>query len=102
MERGREALAPCAARPEFVNLSESEVWKAIACDDECANPVTAEVTRLALGFMALFKACVERRGHAPHEMMPVKVRCPIEKVAVLMVVTFLDEQASAMYRAPVH
>lgn len=70
-----------AARPEFIHLSEAEVLKAIEDD---YGPVAAEVTRLVAAFTVRLMTCRERHGHAPGCGMRVQVRCPIERVAVLM------------------
>lgn len=68
-----------AARPEFVHVSEAEVWAAIENDD--GGPIEAEVTRLVIEMARRLKA------HAKNEPecgMQVRPRCPIERVAVSM------------------
>ena len=70
------------ARPQYIHLSETEVWKAIAEDD--GGSVGAEVTRLVAEFTIRLMACADRHGHAPSCGMQIRVRCPIERVAVLM------------------
>jgi hypothetical protein len=72
------------ARPQFMHLSEAEVWEAIA-EDDCGS-IGAEVTRLVAEFTIRLMACADRHGHAPGCGMQVRVRCPIEHVAVLMMV----------------
>ena len=82
-----------AARPEFIALSEAEVWKAVHDDPEQQHPIAAEVTRLVTRYMAEFMAYFGEREHAPQRVLRVEARCPIEKVAVLMVVTFVEAEA---------
>jgi hypothetical protein len=67
-----------------MHLSEAEVWEAIA-EDDCGS-IGAEVTRLVAEFTIRLMACADRHGHAPGCGMQVRVRCPIEHVAVLMMV----------------
>ena len=69
-----------AARPEFTHLSEAEVLKAIEDD----GPIAAEVTRLVAALTVRLMASRERHGQAPGWGMRVQVKCPIERVAVLM------------------
>lgn len=70
------------ARAEFMHVSEAEVWEAIA-EDDCGS-IGAEVTRLVAEFTVRLMACADRHGHAPGCGMQVRVRCPIERVTVLM------------------
>jgi hypothetical protein len=68
------------ARPQFVHLSEAEVWKAIA--EDAGGAVEAEVTRLVAELTVRLMA---RTGDGPEPGgMQVRARCPIERVAVLM------------------
>jgi hypothetical protein len=57
------------ARPQFVHLSEAEVWKAIA--EDAGGSVEAEVTRLTV------ELTVRLMGHTG---MQVQARCPIAEV----------------------
>ena len=52
----------CSARPEFVSLSEAEVWAAVGNDSEGEHPVTREVRRLAAEFLTAFKIYVDENG----------------------------------------
>lgn len=70
-----------AARPEFTHLSEAEVRAAVAFDD---GPIAAEVTRLVAEHTIRLKACADRNTHAPGVLLKVRVCCPIERIAVLM------------------
>jgi hypothetical protein len=67
------------ARPEFVYVSEAEVWAAIENDN--GGPIVAEATRLA---MELSKRLKARAEIGPECGMQVRARCPIERVVVLM------------------
>jgi len=69
-----------AARPEFVHISEAAVWAAIEHDD--GGPIAAEVMRLGIEIAKRLKARAEQE---PERGMQVRARCPIERVAVLMV-----------------
>lgn len=84
-----------AARPEFRNLSESEVWNAIKDDAFADNPITAEVTRLVVAYMCTFKACAKRKGPVPPDILHVEVHWPIERVAVLMVMSYIETETGA-------
>lgn len=70
------------ARPEFMHLSEAELWEAIA-EDDCGS-IGAEVTRLVAELTIRLMACADRHGDAPSCGMQIRVRFPIESVAVLM------------------
>jgi hypothetical protein len=67
------------ARQEFVHVSEAEVWAAIESDD--SGPIAAEAIRLAVELARRLKA---RAENEPECGMQVRARCPIERVAVLM------------------
>jgi len=67
------------ARQEFVHVSEAEVWAAIENDD--GGPIVAEAIRLAVELARRLRA---RTENEPECGMQVQVRCPIERVAVLM------------------
>jgi hypothetical protein len=84
----------CSARPEFVSLSEADIWAAVDNDSAGEHPVTAEVARLAAEFLTAFKIYVDQNGFKP-EAMDVPVRCPIEGIAVEMVIAFVQAQAGS-------
>jgi hypothetical protein len=71
-----------AARPEFIHVSEAEVWAAI--DNDPDGRVAAEVTRLIAQHTMRLKACVDQNRSMPGVLLQIRVRCPIERVAVLM------------------
>lgn len=93
MEHDEEILTLPAARPEFINLSEAEVWEVIDGDAFGKNPITAEVTRLGAQCMTKFKAHFGQPGYVPPRVLRIEARCAIEKVAVLMVVRFIEAEA---------
>ena len=67
------------ARPQFVDLSEAEVWEAIAGD--AGGAVEAEVTRLVAELTIRLMA---RAGDGPEPGgIEVRARCAIERVALL-------------------
>jgi hypothetical protein len=68
-----------AARPEFVHVSQAEVCAAI--ENDGGGPIVAEVIRLA---MELSKRLKARTENEPECGIQVRARCPIERVAVLM------------------
>ena len=68
-----------AARPEFIHLSAVDVWAVI--DDD--GPVAAEVTRLVAAYTVRLMGC---EGAGAAGALYVRVRCPIELVAVFMIV----------------
>jgi hypothetical protein len=61
------------ARPEFIHLTEAEVWRGM---DDAGSAVEAEVTRL-VGLLTI-------RLMASGCGMRVRARCPIERVALVM------------------
>jgi hypothetical protein len=75
-----------SARPEFTCLSEAEVWNAINGNDCAENPITAEVTRLVANYTARFMVCARQYENVPPQIMFVRARWPIERVAVLLLV----------------
>jgi len=70
------------ARPEFVDLSEAEVWKAMG--DGTGGAIEAEVTRLVAAFTIRLMASAEQRGQAAVCAMLIEPQCPIERVALLV------------------
>jgi len=84
-----------AARPEFTNLSEDFVWKAIREDPEQGTPISGEVTRLMVECMGTFKALFGQDGYVPPRALRIEARCPIEKVAGLLAMRFIEGEAGA-------
>jgi len=91
-----------AARPEFMNLSEADVWKAIADDPEQGTRIAGEVTRLMVQCMGTFKAHFGQDGYVPPRILRIETRCPIEKVAVLLVVEFVHIEGGVACEVTVH
>jgi len=91
LDDDEQKLEISSTRPEFRNLSEPEVWEAIGGG---GDPAAAEVTRLAVAYLAAFKAHADRHGSAPH-ILHVRVRWPIEKVAMMLVVSFMRAEGGA-------
>jgi hypothetical protein len=85
-----EILTLPAARPDFINLSEAEVWEVIDSDALGKNPITSEVTRLVAQCMTKFNGHFNQPGYVPPRVLRIEARCPIEKVAALMVVRFIE------------
>ena len=85
-----------SARPEFRELPAADVWKAVGGRNPDVNPVAAEVTRLAVAYLAAFKDHADRHGNTPH-VLQVRVRWPIERVAVLLVVRFMEAEGGAAF-----
>lgn len=101
MEDDRQMPGLPAARPEFTALSEAEVWKAVD-DDSGNNRIAAEVTRLVAGYAIALKARVDRHGNVPPQILHVRVQSPIERVAVLMMMGFVDALGGTAYPVTVH
>lgn len=88
MENG--SLAFAEAKPEFVHLTEAEVWAAVDRDDD--NSVACEVTRLICCFWKKFLDCAKQYQNVPPEILHVSVRCPIERVAVVMLMGYIRSE----------
>lgn len=95
-------VALCTTRPEFRELSEDDVLAAVANDDYGESPITAEVTRLGVEFMARFRAYVEEHGYFEPRIMQADAQCPIEKVAILTVVRFVEVHRGRVGVVAVH
>lgn len=80
------------ARPEFAHLSEAEVWAALDRDDDDDNSIACEVTRLICCFWKRFQDSARKHGNIPPEIMHVSTRCPIEKVAVLIMIGYVESE----------
>jgi hypothetical protein len=102
MADDQKILTLPAARPEFTNLSEACVWKAIVDDPQQGGAIAAEVTRLMVECMKTFKACVGKDGPAPSRFLRIDTRCPIETVAVLLAVKYIEDEAGAACVGAVH
>ncbi len=98
-----EELRFCEARAEFAGLSEDEIWDAIEGDDYNENPITAEVARIGAEFLSRFKAYADERGGAvPTAAVHVAARCPIERVAILTLLRYVEVHSAGVRSAAVH
>jgi len=88
------------ARPEFLNLSEAEVWDAINTDDD--SDIAAEVTRLACAFWERFQALARRDKQPLPSLTKISVQCPIERVAVIIMLGYVDAEAGSMPQVTQH
>lgn len=94
--------ALAGARPEFIGLSEDEVWQAVT--EGNGNAIEAEVTRLAVDFFLRFRAYINKMElhHLPPQIMHVRVRHPIERVAVLIMAEYVHLEMGAPPSASRH
>lgn len=99
----KKELVFCKARAEFTSLSESEVWNAIEGDVYNDNRITAEVARLGAQFLAQFKAYADEHGGpvAPGAIQ-VAAQCPIERVAILTLLRYVEVSTVCSRSAAVH
>jgi len=96
-------LVLCQARAEFTGLSEDEVWDAIESDNYGENPITGEVTRLGAEFLARFKGYAdERGGSAAATVLRVAARCPIERVAILTLLRYVEFRRAGVRSSAFH
>ena len=91
---GEKVWAFPMANPAFCHLSEREVWAALD-NHEDDNAIEAEVTRLVASFFSRYKTYIEANGleNLPPQIMHVSTRCPIERVAVLIMVRYIETEA---------
>lgn len=102
MDEAEEELTFCRARPEFVALSEEDVWDAIADDDYGESPITGEVTRLGAELLAQFKSYADERGAVPLGVVKIEARCPIERVAILTLLRYVDVHRGGVRSSAIH
>ncbi len=77
-------------KPEFQAMSEKEIQVAIRNRNaRKSKKVIAELGRLVDEYIANFKAYVAQNGTAPF-LLEVIVRCPIEKMAVKLMMAALE------------
>jgi hypothetical protein len=88
-----------AARPEFRNVTAAEAWAAVAWSR--GDSVELEVARLAIGYLAAFQRHAARLDGAP-DVLQVGARWPVERVALLLVVEFIEAQGGAARPVGVH
>lgn len=82
------------ANPAFIHLSEREIWAALGAQEN-DNAIEAEVTRLVVSFFERYKTYIEANGlqHLPPQIMHITTRCPIERVAVLIMARYIETEA---------
>ena len=81
-------------KPEFRTMSEEEIQTAIHNRNRRkSRKVIAEISRLVDEYIANFKIYVARNGAAPF-LLEVQVRCPIEKMAVRLMMAALEADKS--------
>lgn len=100
-----ETIEMPTARQDFINLSEDEIWQAISeaiSGKLDSNPIAVEVARLAIEYMTRFRGHLTQDGYEPAPILQVGVRSPIEKVAVLMVVKYVEVEAVAAGVVTIH
>lgn len=106
MERDDEEMVEMpTARQDFINLSEVEIWEALreAISGKLdSNPIAVEVARLVIECMTRFQGHLTQDGYVPARILRVDVRSPIEKVALLMVVKYVEAEAMAAGVVTVH
>ena len=90
------------ARAEYESLSEAEVWQEM--DEKPDDSVAAEVTRLAVDFFMQFRAYMRVREllRLPPQVMHVCARCPIERVAVIIMVGYMRAETGVPPLVTVH
>jgi hypothetical protein len=87
------------AKPAFLPLTEAEIWEAINKNDD--SNIAAEVTRLACLFWERFRK-VARQGHAPPHVTRISVQCPIERVAVIIMLGYIEAEVISVPRMTRH
>lgn len=87
-------------RPEFARLSEEEVWAALDKNDD--NRIACEVTRLICCFWKKFIGVAGRHPVIAPEILQVSVRCPIERVAVMLMAGYIRAQTSGSNSIMLH
>jgi hypothetical protein len=92
VEKDNQILELPAARPEFTSLSEAEVWKAVNEDPLQRTRIAGEVTRLVACYWSSFKAHFNEQRYVAPRLLHVEARCPIEKVAILLLVKFVEDE----------
>jgi hypothetical protein len=89
------------AKQAFACLTEAEVWAAIRLDDE-DNEIVAEVTRLACILWKEVRAQARQESALPIHISRISVRCPIERVAVVIMLRYIETEADAAPDATLH
>lgn len=77
------------ARPEFANLSELEILASMHCND---SKISAEVTRLICCFWARVQDAGGASSVASQSVIKVSTCFPIERVAVKLMIQYLESE----------
>jgi len=88
-----ENVRSTRARPKVRSLAEADVLREMEIDDSAAG---AEVTRLVAAYFCKFKIALQEQGLAAAQAMVRDVSCPIEKVAVFTLLTFVEKELLAL------
>lgn len=88
------------AKPQFLSLSEAEVWDAINRDDD--SDVAAEVTRLACMLWQKFQTMARQNDGPPPYITKISVQCPIERVAVIIMLGYIETETGSVPRVTQH
>jgi hypothetical protein len=78
---GRNMPQTVEPKPEFRNLSEDDIMRALG-DTDPSNPIAVEVARLITAYSENFRAHCERIGRIPESILTVKPHTAIEGVAM--------------------
>ena len=92
-EDDEESARSTKARPQFRGLKEADVLREMEIDNSMAG---AEVTRLVAAYYCKFKTTIQEQGLAAAPAMMFDVSCPIEKVAVFTLITFVEKELLAL------
>jgi hypothetical protein len=92
VEDDKESARSTKARPQFRTLAEADVLREIEIENSAAG---AEVTRLVAAYYCKFKTTIQEQGLAAAPAMMFDVSCPIEKVAVFTLITFVEKELLA-------
>lgn len=88
------------AKPEFAHLSEEEVWAAMDRNDD--NRIACEVTRLICCLWKRFSGCAKQYKNIPPEILHVSVCCPIERVAVMVLIGYVRSETGSAASLMLH
>jgi hypothetical protein len=88
-------MATARASLQFRRLTEEAVRGALS-DADADNPIAAELSRLAVAYASNFARQADRPGGLPPAALLIKGTCPIENVALQIV---LEEISSAVQNA---
>lgn len=92
-------LTLAGALPEFTTLSENEVWRAIATDNETESAILVELRRLVAVFLREVGAYIDSlEGKHGRETVVVEVVYPIERIALQMILGYVELRTGSCWR----